>query len=178
MILATLLGTMSLFFVIGGLAAGVRLKANSGALDVRNAGDTGYAAVRVATPSGDQDAATKGYVDGLLAPIGPIRVNFAYDNTTPTSTAVIPAGSVISRVDVVVQTAFNDPTATVAVGYSGATSAWMSGSQSTPAFADDYQNQTAQSAPLSDHAVLVTVTPGSASQGSGYALVYFAEAQA
>lgn len=57
-----LAGIVGSFFQIGG-PGGPALKNNSGAVEARNAADNAFAVFRVATPVGDNDAATKQYVD-------------------------------------------------------------------------------------------------------------------
>ena len=48
---------------------GPQLKNNSGAMEIRNGDDTGFAVARVATPVGDNDAVNKKYADTLEKPI-------------------------------------------------------------------------------------------------------------
>lgn len=72
-IVGTTLGYLRL-----GTGTGVRLKNSSGALQVRNAGDSAYATIAVATPTADEHGVTKLYLDqrrayyvpaaGLLVP--------------------------------------------------------------------------------------------------------------
>jgi hypothetical protein len=63
-------GTLEALFQLGG-NAGVTLKNNSGNLDVRNAADSAFAQVRVAsTPVGPNDATSKTYVDGQVLAAG------------------------------------------------------------------------------------------------------------
>jgi hypothetical protein len=58
-------GTIETIFQIG--LGGPQLKNNAGAIEARNSADTGYAVARGASPVGDQDFATKQYVDTLFS---------------------------------------------------------------------------------------------------------------
>jgi len=56
-----LIGTIEGIFQLG--LGGPNLKNSSGVIEARNAGDTAYAIVRGLTPVGNDDLATKNYVD-------------------------------------------------------------------------------------------------------------------
>lgn len=73
----------------------------------RTLSDSGYGIVRGATPVADNDLATKGYVDagpttGVVRPLG---INAG--TTTASSTTIVAAGRVISRISVEVTTAYS-----------------------------------------------------------------------
>jgi hypothetical protein len=57
-------GTLEALFQIGG-PTGPQLKNNAGAVEARNSADTAYAVMRGGAPVGDNDLATKTYVDTL-----------------------------------------------------------------------------------------------------------------
>lgn len=76
-------GTIETAWQIG--IGGPNLKANSGAIDVRNAGDSAYAVVRGASPVGNNDLATKQYVD-TLATRYVIAGQFDGNNALPSNT--------------------------------------------------------------------------------------------
>jgi hypothetical protein len=56
-------GTQELLFQLG--LGGPNLKNNAGAVEARNAGDTGFVVARGASPVGDNDLVTKAYADTL-----------------------------------------------------------------------------------------------------------------
>ena len=82
-----LAGTLSSFFQVGG-PSGPALKDNAGNIDARNAGDTGYVNLRVATPGAgtDNDATNKSYVDTLSKPIA-VANQFNGSNALPSNSA-------------------------------------------------------------------------------------------
>lgn len=63
--LSKIRGTIESLFQLG--LGGPQLKANGAAIEARNAADAAFAVVRVATPVANEDAATKLYVDGMIA---------------------------------------------------------------------------------------------------------------
>jgi hypothetical protein len=79
-----IVGTIESYWQIG--LAGPRLKANSGAVDVRNAGDSAYAVIRGATPVGNNDLVTKQYAD-TLATRYVITDQFDGNDALPANTA-------------------------------------------------------------------------------------------
>lgn len=78
-------GTIENAFQIG--LGGPQLKHNTGHLDARNAGDSGYVNLRVATPIENEDAVTKQYADTLNKPIV-VTDQFDGNNALPSNTGV------------------------------------------------------------------------------------------
>lgn len=78
-------GTLEALFQIGG-PSGPNLKNNSGAIEARNSGDTGFAIVRGLAPVGDNDLATKAYVDEISKPIF-VALQFNGGNALPSNTS-------------------------------------------------------------------------------------------
>ncbi len=62
-----LAGVVNSFLQLGG-PSGPGFNANSGALEAKNAANNAFAIMRGATPSGDNDLATKAYVDEIAKP--------------------------------------------------------------------------------------------------------------
>lgn len=77
-------GTIETLFQLG--LGGPQIKNNSGSVDVRNSGDTGYVNLRVAPPVGDNDAATKQYVDTISRP-SVVSVQFNGSNALPNNSS-------------------------------------------------------------------------------------------
>jgi hypothetical protein len=77
-------GTIETAFQIG--LGGPQLKNNSGAIDVRNSGDSAYAIVRGATPLANNDLATKAYVDQNSKPF-PVGLQFNGNNPLPSNSS-------------------------------------------------------------------------------------------
>lgn len=79
-----IVGTIESYFQIG--LGGPRIKANSGAIDVRNAADNAYVIVRGAAPVGNNDLVTKQYAD-TLATRTVIAGQFDGNNALPSNTS-------------------------------------------------------------------------------------------
>ena len=76
-----LAGVVNSFFQLGG-PGGPGFNANSGVLEAKNSGNTAFAIMRGATPVGDNDLATKAYVDSIFKPI-PVSLQFNGNNALP-----------------------------------------------------------------------------------------------
>lgn len=155
-----------------------------GILKVFKADGTTLAALEVATPTGGSPAnmvATKSYVDS--APV----VNAAEQivaktinwNTSispmPTSTFALPAGSRVTKVQVIVNPLFDGTGGTLEVGYSGNTSAFMTTAQNNLKAAGVYSREQYTSVGASSVNVLYTFTPatGTPANGKAEVLVWF-----
>lgn len=77
-------GTIETIFQLG--LGGPNLKASSGAVEARNAGDSTYAIVRGLSPVGNNDLTTKQYVDTLTAR-SIVSAQFDGNNALPANTA-------------------------------------------------------------------------------------------
>src|SRR3954469_24060393 len=87
-------GTIETIFQIG--LGGPNIKNNSGVIEARNVGDTGFAIARAATPVGANDVATKAYADALVSnQISTIRFALANTPATQDSVALLPANAQI-----------------------------------------------------------------------------------
>jgi hypothetical protein len=111
-----------------------------------------------------------------------IREDFAYNSgTTAGTSATIPSGAVILRTEIIITTAFNATNATIQVNGGGINSIMpTTGSQPNGLglWVNDLTSSTVQKAIASSNTgVVVTVVQGSASQGAGYCLVHFVEAE-
>jgi hypothetical protein len=78
-------GTIETIFQVG--LGGPQLKNNAGALESRNAGDSAFAVHRGASPVGDNDLATKAYVDTVASPTI-VTAQFNGGNALPANTGV------------------------------------------------------------------------------------------
>jgi hypothetical protein len=84
-LIAKVIGTMSNIFQIG--LAGPQVKNNSGAIEARNSGDSAFVIVRGLSPVGDNDLATKTYVDTIAAPTI-VTAQISGATALPTNTGV------------------------------------------------------------------------------------------
>lgn len=78
-------GTIETIFQVG--LGGPQLKNNSGAVEVRNSGDSAFALLRALSPVNDNDVATKQYVDTIASPTI-VTSQFDGNNTLPTNSTL------------------------------------------------------------------------------------------
>jgi hypothetical protein len=155
--------------------AGFAMKNNAGICEFRNAVDSAFEIVRCKSPIGNDDAATKGYVDPLLAAMaGMIKsirvvtgVNAEYDSTN-----LIPANARVYEVSFEPTVAYSAGT-TVSIGQAGSVALVMATTENTPEIlgrvVKDSQDIDWGAAPL---AVKVTVN-GAPAAGAGVAIVKY-----
>jgi len=172
--------TLSQTFQVG-WATGPQVKNNGGKLEVVDAAGSTTQAI-VATPSANDHAANKAYVDGLVGDQGKvleIAVPFDFNDAvaagtgTVTSTAQLPNGAVVQSVDLKVLSNF-DGGVSLKVGTPAADDAFMLSSHNDPVTPGTYSHDD-RSAPLgAAAAVQVTLdATGTPSQGSGIAFVSY-----
>jgi len=85
-VFSKLLGTIASFFQIGGVA-GPGINANGAALETKNAANSAFAVHRGATPAGDNDFATKAYVDKTANKPIPASLQFNGGSALPANSA-------------------------------------------------------------------------------------------
>lgn len=81
-VFSKLLGTITSFFQVGG-TSGPGINANGAALESKNAANSAFAVHRGATPVGDNDFATKAYVDKMASKPIPVSVQFNGNSALP-----------------------------------------------------------------------------------------------
>lgn len=120
LILTTLFNFTNNFFGfknVAGIGFGEKIEAADTAA-FRKLDDSGYAVVRGATPVADNDLATKAYADsgptsGVVRPLG-----ITVGTSTASSTTIVAAGRVISRISVEITTPYSVG-ATIAISCGG-----------------------------------------------------------
>ena len=172
--------TLSQTFQIGG-AAGPQVKNNAGKLEVVDAAGSTTQAI-VATPSANDHAANKAYVDGLVGDAGKvleIAVPFDFNDAvaagtgTVASTAQLPSGAVVQSTDLKVLTNF-DGGVSVKVGTPADDDAFMLAAHSDPVTPGTYSHDDRSAALGATDPVQVTLdATGTPSQGSGVAYVSY-----
>jgi len=103
---------------------------------------------------------------------GYIKVPFQYNNASPKNVAVVPANAVVSQVDVIVNTAFDDNAATLSMGTMANANLLLNATDSKPNISGTYAAMPGQLF-LSDTWVVLTITPGTSTTGSGMIVIYF-----
>jgi hypothetical protein len=151
---------------------------SAGTLKVLLADGVTLAPVQVAAPSAGDDAANKTYVDSSPAVNSTeqvLAIPLVFGDTSPkASTYTLPNSTYVTKVQVIVTTAFNGTTPTVSVGYFGQATKFMTTAQNNLASvgsytAEQYTQQNSGSAP----AVGLTYTAGGSSAGAATVLVWF-----
>lgn len=170
---AKIRGTIETIFQIG--LGGPQIKNNSGALEMRNTGDSAFVITRGLTPAGANDYATKAYVDSGGASGAAQVIRFAIGTgASQASTTQIPANAFVLDCTVEITTPYSGG-ATISVGQTGGSAslfqlttdnlATAAGSYKVP------QDTQAAGAPAT-----VSVTVGGApGAGVGVVLVTFSE---
>jgi hypothetical protein len=162
-------GTIETIFQIG--LGGPQLKNSSGVVEARNSSDAAYAIVRGATPVGNDDLATKSYVDAGSA-LGAIKqIRFVIGTSTVSSATSIPANAVVSDCQVKITTPYSGG-ATISVGRTGSTSLLMATTDNLPQSSDTFQSEQDTAWGASPLAVLVTIG-GSPGAGAGVVIVNY-----
>lgn len=166
-----IIGTIETKFQIG--LGGPQLKANAGSIDARDSADAAYVKIRALDPAAAQDVATKNYVDtGTLG--GAVReVEFTLANTpaSQSSTTVLPANVVVTKVQLSVTTPFSGG-ATIAIGQAGSTSLLQGTTDNNPQVAGIYDVNLDQAWGAAPLAVLATIT-GAPAAGAGKVIVHY-----
>jgi len=103
---------------------------------------------------------------------GWVKVPFVFSDTSPKAIAVIPANSVVSQVEVIITTPFNDVAATLRVGTQSNSSELVASSDVYPSQAGTYTTVPGRIY-LSETHVVLTITPGSSYTGSGMLIIYY-----
>jgi hypothetical protein len=83
-VFSKLLGTITSFFQVGG-TGGPGINANGAALESKNSANSAFAVHRGATPAGDNDFATKAYVDKMASKPIPASVQFNGNSALPSN---------------------------------------------------------------------------------------------
>ncbi len=164
-------GTIETVFQIG--LGGPQLKNNGGSVDVRNAADTAFVAVRALDPVGANDAVTKGYADANYAVTGVVReIRFALTNAASQSSATsIPANAIVSDIRLSVTTQYSAGS-TISVGRTGSTSLLMATTDNLAQSTDMFQITQDTAWGGSALPVLVTVS-GAPTAGVGTCTVIY-----
>jgi hypothetical protein len=154
---------------------------DGGALDVNEAdrliiaanGAEPERALEIIFPAPHQGVLIQAVVRQINGPYVTNRqIEFSFDTESPLSLGTITAGKVLRSITVQIQEAFDDPTATLAVGVDGDPDSLMDESTIIPSLIELFRVQI--DAPFgSDTEVFLTITQGVSTQGSGYVELEF-----
>jgi len=101
---------------------------------------------------------------------------FVFGTSSPFNHKEIPIGAIVTRVQVIIDTAFDDAAATLKVGKAGATDKYMATTENDLAglAGSIYEAQYGNAAVSgSAEQIICTLSPGSAEAGAGRVLVYY-----
>lgn len=98
----------------------------------------------------------------------------AFGDTSPIAAMTLPAGNIVSQIDVVVDTAF-DGAPTLSVGIAGTASKYLSATSVDLGMAARYSVHPTLAAPGSSEPIIITYAAGGAAQGSARVLIHYAE---
>jgi hypothetical protein len=100
---------------------------------------------------------------------GAKRVNFTHTTSSPLNLGPIAPGTVVYLSQLVIEVAFNDPTATVTFGTHANPSLFLGPTDSDPQLVGQYVSFDALG-PAAPDSLILTITPGASTQGSGFIL--------
>jgi hypothetical protein len=117
-----------------------------------------------------------GFLSPLPLPIGPgpgteiaSAISFSFVTPSPLVLGVAPASSKFNVAVLLVETPFNDPSATIQFGTSGTPGLLLSAGDSKPNVVGQYESDALVVIPVGDLLIL-TLTPGASTQGAGILL--------
>jgi hypothetical protein len=103
---------------------------------------------------------------------GMYQASFSYTDPNPLNLNIIPTGNVITQVQVVVVTPFDDPTATISMGDTGANNNLL-----TTSDINTQVNSTITAYPAkrygADTQLVLAITPGTSTAGDGVVVINF-----
>jgi hypothetical protein len=148
---------------------GPNLINSPGIVEVRDASGASLAIARGAYPIGDDDLATKYYVDthgGGGGATTLTKTPFAFNSSSPLVVRAAPAGSVVTRVVVSVLTTFDDVQASITFGTVAVPDLLLKATDTSLQVAAQYEVPDLVPI-LASGNLLLTVHPLSSTQGSG-----------
>lgn len=114
--------------------------------------------------------------NGLVTIVGPsmgyLTVPFNYNDTSPKTVALIPAGAVVSQVGIVITTAFTDTNSSVSLGTASNVNLLVNSTDSKTYIAGSYASLPGVKFVSATH-VILTITPGTSSAGQGMLVIYY-----
>lgn len=130
-------GTIETIFQIG--IGGPQIKNNAGVIEMRNSTDGAFAITRGLSPVGNNDYATKLYVDSEAEPNAILEIRYVTGTgATQDSTALIPANAYVVSAEFKVTTPYSGGT-TVSVGQNGNTTLLLLTADNDPLTNGTYQ---------------------------------------
>jgi len=164
-------GITNLLFQIG--KSGPQMKNNSGTIEFKNNGDSAFANVSVLTPTLDDHAATKNYVDTQSIGTDFTRIIRFTINTTAaqSSNDTVPSNSRVLRTRVEITTPYSAG-ATIEVGNSSGSNIFMTTNDVDPETAGAYEieDDISSAGTTEDIDVAIGNTPGA---GAGVVSIEF-----
>jgi hypothetical protein len=97
---------------------------------------------------------------------------FAFNTASPATVFNIPAGARILTIGLQIGTAFDDPSATIKIGDAGQDDRLMTVAQNVPSEIGEYESNPIYQY-VSATNILLTISPGTSTQGSGVVIVEF-----
>lgn len=104
--------------------------------------------------------------------VGYVKVPFQYNTVSPKNIAVIPAGAVVSEVNIVINQAFSDPSATLTVGTVANPTQLVGAGDNKPNQIGTYATLPGQLY-VSDTHVVLTINSGSSTSGNGMLIINY-----
>lgn len=101
-----------------------------------------------------------------------LKVPFNFNDNSPSLVGIIPANALISRIELIISTEFNDPTSTISVGTMTAPTELIDITDSIPGIVGLYTTIPGKMY-MSDAHVLLTINPKNSNTGSGMLIINY-----
>ena len=105
------------------------------------------------------------------APDGGVLVPFNFSDASPLIVTNIKASNIVRDAELVIETGFDDPLATLSLGTAAAPGAILSTDKIIPSVVCTFATDENYVASV-DETVILTLSPGTSSAGSGYILIH------
>jgi hypothetical protein len=102
---------------------------------------------------------------------GSVVVPFAFGDASPHIITSIKTGNIVKDAELVIEAAFDDASATLALGTAASPAALLPASKVDPTVECTFATDENYIAPV-DETVILTITPGISTSGSGYVLLH------
>ena len=102
---------------------------------------------------------------------GSVLVPFAFDDASPKIITSIKTGNMVKDAELVIEAAFDDASATLALGTAASPGAVLPAAKIDPTVEFTFATDENYIAPV-DETVILTLTPGTSTAGSGYVLLH------
>ena len=133
---------------------------------------TGTVTINAASVSNVANANYANFAGSATTVDGWVKLPFQFSDTSPKIVTTIPANAVVSQVEIIITTPFNDANAKLSVGTVASSNELIAFTDNQPSIAGTYTTVPGRIY-LSETHVVLTLVPGSSYTGSGMLIIYY-----